>query len=85
MENQIVCVDPQFILFCLWTRRIVTSQLPISEQFLLLDPKQYNFMSNGNVSVTNMDEKQEFKNTLVRCSLLLNPYGKYSTVISRIG
>ena len=38
-----------------------------AEQFLLLDPKQYNFMSFGNVHVPNMDEKQEFKNTLVSC------------------
>eukprot|EP00112_Aurelia_sp_Birch-Aquarium-sp1_P013720 Seg2925.2 transcript_id=Seg2925.2/GoldUCD/mRNA.D3Y31 product=Myosin-10 protein_id=Seg2925.2/GoldUCD/D3Y31 len=36
----------------------------VKKQFLLLDPKQYNFMSFGNVHVPNMDEKQEFKNTL---------------------
>ncbi|XP_065065923.1 myosin-10-like isoform X1 [Rhopilema esculentum] len=36
----------------------------VKKQFLLLDPKQYNFMSNANLLVPNMDEKQEFKNTL---------------------
>ena len=45
-------------------------QHSFAEQFLLLDPKQYNFMSYGNVHVPNMDEKQEFKNTLVSFSFL---------------
>jgi len=35
-----------------------------SEQFLLLEPKSYNFMSNGAMSLANMDDRVEFKATL---------------------
>ena len=36
----------------------------LSEQFLLLDLKSYNFLSNGPIQLPNMDDRQEFKATL---------------------
>ena len=41
-----------------------SSDFFFTEQFLLMTPKDYNFISNGAMSLANMDDRAEFKATL---------------------
>jgi len=55
---------PEERIFHIFYQLLLGASPEVKKQFLLLDIKSYNFMSNGSLLLPNMDDRAEFKSTL---------------------
>ncbi|XP_066910591.1 myosin-10-like [Clytia hemisphaerica] len=63
-KARIVRQAPEERTFHIFYQLLLGASPEVKKQFLLLEPTAYNFMSNGTVSLANMDDRAEFKATL---------------------
>jgi len=55
---------PEERIFHIFYQLLLGASPEVKKQFLLLDLKSYNFISNGSLLLPNMDDRAEFKSTL---------------------
>jgi myosin protein heavy chain len=63
-KARIVRQAPVERIFHIFYQLCLGASEEVKKQFLLLEPKDYNFISNGLISLPNMDDRVEFKVTL---------------------
>jgi len=63
-KARLVRQAPEERIFHIFYQLLTGASKEVKDQFLLLDTKSYTFMSNGNVQLSNVDDKMEFKATL---------------------
>jgi len=63
-KARLVRQAPDERIFHIFYQLLLGASPEVKKQFLLLDAKSYNYLSNGHVTLPNMDDRQEFKTTL---------------------
>jgi len=63
-KARLVRQAPEERIFHIFYQLLLGASPEVKKQFLLLDSKSYNYLSNGHVALPNVDDRQEFKTTL---------------------